>query len=816
MANQDRVKFWRRTLYIGGGTAIAGILAAGVGLLAVLYSFGSDLPDIEQLKDYEPPVTTRVHASDGRLLTEFARQRRLFVPISAIPNRIVNAFLAAEDQHFYSHDGLDFIGIVRAALTNLVNVATDRRLVGASTITQQVAKNFLLTGEVSYERKIREAILAYRIEQAFTKEEILELYLNEIYLGLGSYGVAAASLNYFDKSLRELSLSDIAYLAALPKAPNNYHPTRRTDAAIGRRNWVLGRMAEENFITDEQAKMASQEPLNINRGSGDELFNADYFNEEIRRQLQHMYGNDALYEGGLSVRTSLDPRLQTIAEDVLQLGLITYDRRHGWRGPVGNMNLEFMQPDDWQQRLADNSQYVPLEKWRLSVVLNFEEKNAVLGFEDGTMGVLRFEDLRWARRWLSTNARSSRPKSADDLLKAGDMVLVERVMIEDQPSDFYSLQQKPAIEGALVAMDPHTGRVLALVGGFDFSTSEFNRATQAKRQPGSAFKPFVYAAALDQGYTPSDLVLDAPFVIDQGYGQGKWKPANYSNKFYGPSTLRLGIEKSRNLMTVRLAQSIGMDPIVDYAKRFGLVDDMPATLAMSLGAAETTLLRITAAYSMLVNGGKKITPTMIDRIQDRRGDTVYRSDDRPCDACLVDNWEDQPMPVVKDGRETVIDPGTAYQITSFLEGVVLRGTGVRIRAVGKPLAGKTGTTNDSQDTWFIGFSPDLAVGVFAGFDQPKSLGKKETGSSVAAPIFRDFFKEALADAPAMPFRIPPGIRLVRVNVKTGLPTTPDDKNVILEAFKPGTEPKGPRMILDGSIQIDQMDDQAPVGTGGLY
>ncbi|TDI58980.1 MAG: penicillin-binding protein 1A [Alphaproteobacteria bacterium] len=816
MADQDRVKFWRRTLYIGGGTAIAGILAAGVGLLAVLYSFGSDLPDIEQLKDYEPPVTTRVHASDGRLLTEFARQRRLFVPISAIPNRIVNAFLAAEDQHFYSHDGLDFIGIVRAALTNLVNVATDRRLVGASTITQQVAKNFLLTGEVSYERKIREAILAYRIEQAFTKEEILELYLNEIYLGLGSYGVAAASLNYFDKSLSELSLSDIAYLAALPKAPNNYHPTRRTDAAIGRRNWVLGRMAEENFITDEQAKMASQEPLNINRGSGDELFNADYFNEEIRRQLQHMYGNDALYEGGLSVRTSLDPRLQTIAEDVLQLGLITYDRRHGWRGPVGNMNLEFMQPDDWQQRLADNSQYVPLEKWRLSVVLNFEEKNAVLGFEDGTMGVLRFEDLRWARRWLSTNARSSRPKSADDLLKAGDMVLVERVMIEDQPSDFYSLQQKPAIEGALVAMDPHTGRVLALVGGFDFSTSEFNRATQAKRQPGSAFKPFVYAAALDQGYTPSDLVLDAPFVIDQGYGQGKWKPANYSNKFYGPSTLRLGIEKSRNLMTVRLAQSIGMDPIVDYAKRFGLVDDMPATLAMSLGAAETTLLRITAAYAMLVNGGKKITPTMIDRIQDRRGDTVYRSDDRPCDACLVDNWEDQPMPVVKDGRETVIDPGTAYQITSFLEGVVLRGTGVRIRAVGKPLAGKTGTTNDSQDTWFIGFSPDLAVGVFAGFDQPKSLGKKETGSSVAAPIFRDFFKEALADAPATPFRIPPGIRLVRVNVKTGLPTTPDDKNVILEAFKPGTEPKGPRMILDGSIQIDQMDDQAPVGTGGLY
>jgi penicillin-binding protein 1A len=816
MADQARIKFWRRIAFIGGGTAIASLVAAGVGFLAVLYTFGSDLPDIEQLEDYEPPVTTRVHAADGRLLTEFARERRLFVPISAIPKRVVDAFLAAEDQHFYSHEGLDFIGIMRAALTNMVNAATDRRLVGASTITQQVAKNFLLSGEVSYDRKIREAILAYRIEQAFTKEEILELYLNEIYLGVGSYGVAAASLNYFDKSLNELSLADIAYLAALPKAPNNYHPTRKTEAAIGRRNWVLGRMAKEGFITDEQAEQTGAEPLSINRGGNGEVFNAAYFNEEIRRQLQTMYGNDALYEGGLSVRTSLEPQLQTVAEDVLQRGLITYDRRHGWRGPVGHMNLEFMQPENWQQRLVDNQKFVPLKQWRLSVVLSFKEKDAVIGFEDGTLGVLRYEDLRWARRWLSTNARSGRPKSAEDLLMAGDMILVERVTIDDQPGDYYSLQKKPAIEGALVAMDPHTGRVLALVGGFDFSTSEFNRATQAARQPGSAFKPFVYAAALDQGYTPSDLILDAPFVIDQGYGQGKWKPANYTNKFYGPSTLRLGIEKSRNLMTVRLAQSIGMDPIVEYAQRFGIIDAMPATLAMSLGAGETTLLKITAAYSMLVNGGKKITPTMIDRIQDRRGGTVYRSDDRPCETCEVETWEDQTTPVVADGREQVIDAGTAYQITSFLEGVVQRGTGVRIRAVGKPLAGKTGTTNDSQDTWFIGFSPDLAVGIFAGFDQPRSLGKKETGSSVAAPIFRDFFKEALADAPATPFRIPPGIRLVRVNVKTGLPTTPDDKNVILEAFKPGTEPAGPRAVLDGSRQIEQMDDLAPVGTGGLY
>lgn len=816
MSDERRKWGLRRWAWIAGGTLLGGAVAAAIGLFAVLYSFGSDLPDIQQLANYEPPVTTRIHAANGQLLEEYARERRLFVPISAIPKKVVNAFIAAEDQHFYSHEGLDYIGIIRAALTNVVNVASDRRLVGASTITQQVAKNFLLTGEVSYRRKIREAILAYRIEQAFTKEEILELYLNEIYLGMGSYGVAAASLNYFDKSLAELSLAEVAYLAALPKGPNNYHPIRKEGAAVGRRNWVLGRMEDEGFITKVQQENSAAKPLGYQRGSGEELFDAAHFNEEVRRELQNIYGNRALYEGGLSVRTSLEPTLQTIAESVLRNGLVAYDRRHGWRGPLGRIRLEPAGQVDWQKRLADIAKNTPAPDWQQAIVLRFDETDTLIGFADGTTGYVALDALKWARPWLSVNSRGARPKHPEDILSSGDVILVEPIWADGAKTGFYELRQVPDIDGAIVAMDPHTGRVLAMVGGFNFTTSEFNRATQAKRQPGSAFKPFVYAAALDHGFTPSDLILDAPFVIDQGFGMGKWKPANYSNKFYGPSTLRLGIEKSRNLMTVRLAQNLGMEVVSDYARKFDIMDDMPETLAMSLGAGETTLMQLTAAYGMLVNGGKRVKPTLIDRIQDRRGKTVYRSDDRPCVDCESDRWQNQAVPEVDDMREAVLDAGTAYQLVSFLQGVVQRGTGVRIRAVGKPLAGKTGTTNESQDTWFIGFSPDLVVGVFAGFDQPSSLGKKETGSSVTAPIFRDFFKAALQGQSAIPFRIPPEISLVRVNAKTGLPTSPDDRNVILEAFKPGTEPTATRSVLDGSSQIEQMGTQSPVGTGGLY
>ncbi len=805
-----------------GAIALVIMLVVGViGVFAVLYRFGAALPDVSQLRDYEPPVTTRVYAADGRLLTEFARERRLFVPIEAVPQPVINAFLAAEDKNFYDHSGLDFIGIARAAITNLQNLGSNRRLVGASTITQQVAKNFLLSNEVSYERKIKEAILAFRIEQALEKNRILELYLNEIYLGRGAYGVASAALSYFDKSLPDLTLEEIAYLAALPKAPNNYHPTLRTEAAIDRRNWVLGRMHEDGHIDRDTHDETRAKDLLVAGDGGGREFSADFFNEEVRRELVDLYGFDALYEGGLAVRSTLDPRLQAIAEKAMRDGLVSYDRRHGWRGALAQVD-----PENWLEELRAQTISPGRRDWRIAAVLDVANDHVSIGFKDETIGRIPFSEMRWARPWLEGQTVGARPNKPSDVVSRGDVIVVGPIEAdadsdEDKSIDAdgvaqYTLRQIPKAEGALVALDPHTGRVLALVGGFDYANSQFNRATQAKRQPGSAFKPFVYATALDNGFTPSDLILDAPFVIDQGPGLPKWKPANYSRKFYGPSTLRLGVEKSRNLMTVRLAQNVGMDKVADYAERFGIINDLPQTLAMSLGAGETTLLDITTAYAMLVNGGKRVQPSLIDRIQDKRGKTVWKHDTRPCDACKKSIWSLGDVPELQDLREQVIAAGTAYQVVSFLEGVVQRGTGVRVRAVGKPLGGKTGTTNDSFDTWFVGFAPDLAVGVFVGFDNPSSLGSRETGSSVSAPIFRDFMAEALADQPAIPFRIPSGIRLVRVNAKTGMPARPGERNAILEAFQPGTEPTSRRAVLDGSQSGVRSDAADPVGTGGLY
>ena len=781
-----------RVLKIFGGVVAAMVLVAILGAGGVTYGlwhYGRGLPEYHQLADYRPPVMTRVHAADGRLIAEYARERRLFVPIGAIPRQVIHAFLAAEDKNFYSHPGVDALGIVRAMYTNLRNLGSTRRPVGGSTITQQVAKNFLLGGEVSIERKIKEAILAFRIERAFSKDRILELYINEIYLGIGSYGAAAAALNYFDKSLDELTIAEAAYLAALPKAPNNYHPLRQAARAKERRDWVIGRMVEDAVITPDEASVAIAEPLEVRQRADTEFVSADWFTEEVRRELAKRYGEERLYEGGLSVRTSMAPRLQAIGERVLRTGLMTYDKRHGYRGPQGRLDPAA----DWLARLAD-FQRPPalLDDWRLAMVLGLDKRAAEIGFADDSRGSIAFDDVTWARRIGKDGNRGRKIKGLSQVFAVGDVIAVAKAEGEDA----WSLRQIPRVQGALVAMDPHTGRVLALVGGWSFENSQFNRATQASRQPGSAFKPFVYAAALDHGFTPSSLVLDAPFVIDQGPGLGKWKPANYTRKFYGPSTLRLGVEKSRNLMTVRLAQYVGMAAVADYAERFGIVDHMPLQLSMALGAAETSLLRLTTAYAMLVNGGRRITPTIIDRVQDRRGVTVFRHDTRECPGCVAARWYGQPEPEVPDDRAEVLDPVTAYQLVSMLHGVVLRGTGVRIRAVGKPVAGKTGTTNESRDTWFIGFTPDLAVGVFVGFDAPESLGKRETGSSVSAPIFRDFMAEALADQPAIPFRIPQGVRLVRIDRATGMPAGPGRRGVILEAFRPGTEPSGDRPVLD--------------------
>ncbi len=796
------------------GTLLLLALMGAAGSLFVFYKYGRDLPDYKQLATYEPPLMTRVHASDGRLLAEYARERRLFVPISAFPPLVIKAFLSAEDKNFYSHAGIDFLGVLRALVTNIRNYGSERRLVGASTITQQVAKNFLLTNELTLNRKVREAILAFRMERTLSKDRILELYLNQIYLGLGSYGVAAAALNYFNKALNELTLAEAAYLAALPKAPNNYHPIHNYAAAVARRNWVLDRMVEDRAVDMRDAEAARIAPLVIGQREKTEFVSADYFAEEVRRELYQMYGESGLYEGGLSVRTTLEPRLQDIAERALRKGLVAFDRRHGWRGPVAQIDTG----PNWESRLAAVAKPPELGAWQLAVVLETGRGAAIMGLADGSTGRLPLAEMTWARKALEDQGLGGRVRRPSDVVKPGDVVAVEAIRgdIETATARGLALRQTPLIDGGIVAIDPHTGRVLAMVGGYSYRKSQFNRVTQARRQPGSAFKPFVYSTALDAGFTPSSLILDEPFVIDQGPGQGKWRPANFSRKFYGPSTLRLGIEKSRNLMTVRLANHIGMERIADYAERFGVVDYLPRLLSMALGAGETTLMRMTAAYAIFVNGGKRITPTLIDRIQDRRGRTIFRHDQRPCLGCAAGTWRGQPPPLIPDARPQVLDRGTAYQIVSLLEGVVQRGTGVRVRAVGRPIAGKTGTTNDERDTWFIGFTPDLVVGVFAGFDAPSSLGKGEQGATVAAPIFIDFMKEALARDPAIPFRIPPGIRLVRVNARTGQLAQPGDPRVILEAFKPGTEPRGEQVVLDGSGGLVSTAQSPKSGTGSLY
>ena len=771
------------------GLAVLGALAGGAIVLYVIHEYGMDLPEHDQLARYEPPTVTRVHAGDGRLLAEYATEKRVFVPIQAIPKRVVHAFLAAEDKNFYGHRGVDTRAVLRAVLVNIRNLRKNRRPVGASTITQQVAKNFLLTNEVSIERKVKEAILAFRIERAFEKDRILELYLNEIYLGFGSYGVAAAALNYFNKSLDELSIAEAAYLAALPKAPNNYHPIHRPDAAVARRDWVIGRMVEDGRITEADAAQARAAGLEIRSRDETEVVTAEYFAEEVRRALIRLYGEDGLYQGGLSVRTTLNPMLQEVADRVLREGLLDYDRRHGWRGPLGTLDLS---GGDWKAALTERGPEIGIEPWQLAVVLEAGEKSAVIGLADGTNGEIPMREMTWARTWIEGQKVGKTPARASDVLSAGDLIAVEPVT-EDvagaaYPEGSYALRQIPDVDGGLVAIDPHTGRVLAMAGGFSYRRSEFNRVTQARRQPGSAFKPIVYLAALDSGFTPVTRVLDAPFVIDQGAGLGKWKPSNFSNKFHGPTPMRIGIEQSRNLMTVRLAQTVGMEKIIDYTRRFGIVDNMPPLLSMSLGSAETTLLRMTTAYAMLVNGGKQVTPTLIDRVQDRHGRTVFRHDARDCPGCEGENGQRSRVPALPDEREQIADPRSVYQIVSMLQGVVQRGTGRRIAEIGKPLAGKTGTTNDSFDTWFVGFSPDLAVGVFIGFDEPKTMGPKEGGSSVSAPVFKAFMTEALADRPATPFRIPPGVRLVRVNAETGRLAQLGDKKVILEAFLPDTVP----------------------------
>ncbi len=820
-----RSKSWT-VAFIGwlfAGGMILGIAGAGVAGY-FLWNISQDLPNYEKLAEYEPPVMTRIHANDGRLLAEYARERRIYVPINAVPKPLIQAFMAAEDKNFYEHHGIDLKAFAAAVVANvrrLAGMGGSKR--GASTITQQVAKNFLLTSDQTIVRKVKEAILAIRIERTFTKGQIMELYLNEIFFGLRSYGVAAASLNYFGKSLKELKIHEMAYLAALPKAPNNYHPFRKTKKALIRRNWILGRMQANGFITEEQRAEAITHELEVNpRPFGARIFAAEYFAEEVRRDILARYGETKLYEGGLSVRTTLNPRMQRMAKKALVDGLVAYDRRHGWRGAIAQIDLG---GGDWGQ-LINKVEKPPadIQPWRQAVVLELGTSEARIGLrptiltsgkleEKREVGSIPLTEIRWARKLLSMKitkkgkrleSKGKRPKKPADVLSVGDVILVSprrprakkgkrKALTQQDVAGQWRLMQIPQVGGGITVMDPHTGRILALVGGFSFAASNFNRATQAYRQPGSAFKPFVYATALDNGYSPSTVILDAPLAIDQGPGLDIWRPQNYGKKFYGPSTLRTGIERSRNLMTVRLAQDMGMPVIAEYARRFGIYDNLMPVLSMSLGAGETTLLRLTTGYAILANGGYQVKPTVIDRIQDRYGKTLYSHDERSCPDCASKAWHNQEEPDLVDTRKQIIDPHTAYQITSMMEGVVKRGTGVRVgRALPNiSLAGKTGTTNDERDAWFMGFSPDLVVGVFVGFDNPTPMGRGETGGGVASPIFKDFMKMTMKGKKSIPFRAPPGIQLVKINRKTGERASYSGKNVILEAFKPGTSPPDP-------------------------
>ncbi len=812
---------WRRILLYGG--LGLGVIAAFGALVVVYYiwQITRDLPSLEALENYQPPVTTRVYAGDGTLLGEYARERRIFVPITFVPKLVINAFTSAEDRNFFSHPGIDPSGIIRAAGKDVINVLEHKRLEGASTITQQVAKNILLNSEVKFSRKVREAILAVRIDATFSKLKILELYLNEIYLGENSYGVAAAALNYFGKSLDQLDVAEVAFLAALPKAPSNYDPTRprSREAAIERRNWVIGQMENNGYITDAQAKAAIAEPLTAGlRPLGVQAVDVDYFVEEVRRLLYKDFGEKALYDGGLQVRSTLDTRLQNFAVSALRTGLVRYDRRHGWRRAVANIQV-----DNWQNTIARAMNQSGIDTWKVAVVLGFRHDNSTeIGLVGGSTGVIPFKQLQWARPEFKEGAVGASPTTPQQVLKIGDMIYVEPV----GPSGEYGLRQVPEVNGAIVVMDPHTGRVLAMSGGFSYASSQFDRSMQAYRQPGSSFKPFVYAAALDNGYTPVSKVLDGPFEFNQGPGLGIWRPENFEKgHFLGMTTLRRGLELSRNVMTVRLANELGMDKVVPYADRFGAYDHLPPLLANSLGAGETTLMRMTTAYSEFVNGGKKISFSLVDRIQDRTGKTIWRHDARRCDGCNEGAWHGQQEPLLDDTREQIIDPRTAYQLVSMMEGVVQRGTGHSVSAVGKPLAGKTGTSSMARDTWFIGFSPDLAAGVFVGFDNPRSLGRLEQGATVSAPIFRDFMMGALQGVPPTPFRVAPGIELIAIDEKSGTLTKPGVPGSIMEAFKAGTEPGGPNapgasMDIGGNTPAEGQTGTNPSdvgeGTGGLY
>ncbi len=736
-------------------------LIATVLIFSILWTFSNNLPDYKFLKNYKPPVSSKVYSGQGELVDDFSTEKRIFVPYKSIPVVVIHAFLSAEDKNFFTHPGVDAKGVLRAIINNVSNILTSKRLEGASTITQQVAKNFLLSNEVSLSRKLKEAILAFRIERALSKERILELYLNQIYLGEGTYGVASASLEYFDKSISELTYHEAALLAALPKAPSRYNPYKNSELAKFRRDLVLKNLLENEYINEDDFKRLIDKKIILKKRKKIFLEDAQYFVEDVRKNVIEKFSYEKVYKQGLNINTPINLKLQKIATQSLRKGLISYDKRRGWRGPI--VNKKFTK--SWSKELKD----FRLEKslnWELAIIKNIEQFSVQIETEKKNNGIIKYNDISWTK------------KEFDEIFKIGDVVYVEKI-----DGKFYSLKQLPQVNGGIVVMDPYTGRVLAMSGGFSFKKSEFNRATQALRQPGSAFKPFVYALALENNYTPSTLILDAPLVLDQGTDLKMWKPENYGKKFYGPSTLRMGLEKSRNLMTVRIAQDLGLNKLINFSKNLGIYDKPEELLSISLGSAETTLLKLTSAYSSFVNGGKLIKPIIIDRIQDSEGKTIFNNEKRNCTNCDQISYLGNDYPEINDDFLQIFSPQTAYQMTSILEGVVKRGTGKKLKDLKLDLAGKTGTTNKNTDTWFIGFTSNMVIGVYVGSDNPKPLGKYETGAKTALPIFKEFVKNAIKKNDARPFKVADNIIMMVIDPITGKKSTFSSKKTIIEAYK---------------------------------
>ncbi len=790
-------------------------IVIGLGAVAgVVWYYSRDLPSFERLANYHPPLISRVYARDGQPIAEYLKERRIFVPIDEFPSLMKNAVIAAEDQNFYSHPGFDLRGILSAAL----DYARGKRLRGASTLTQQVMKNFLLSSDREFERKIKEIILATRIEQVMSKDQILELYLNEFELGARSFGFAAAAQNYFGKNIDDLLPHEAAYLAALLKGPTSLHPVRHHAKAVERRNYVLGRMEAEGYLTAEEAAAARAAPLETIldgtlESSLPDIPPPDYFTEEIRRQLIDAMGADNVLGGGLTVRATINRDYQALAGNALRARLESWDReRGGWRGPSATLPADQLVDEAaWRAALGDLRDLPrDIPGWSPAVVLKVGDSSVRVGIEgvaeDADGHYITLQDMSWARPAREGGKLGPKPRRASDVLAVGDVVFVTALKDKDGRFERWSLRQIPELEGAFMAMDALTGRVLAMVGGFSYQTSAFNRATQAKRQPGSAFKPFVYAAALDSGYTPSTVILDAPIVVDTG-AEELWRPQNASKKFYGPSPMRLGIEQSRNVMTVRLAQEIGMDRVADFAERFGIYENMPRHLSYALGAGETTLFQMVRAYAVFANGGLSIDPTLVDRVQDRRGKTVWRHEARVCDGCdapLVGDPRQAREPWVRPNARRVMDSVTAYQLTLMMQGVTSRGTARQLKSLGIPLAGKTGTTNGARDVWFIGFTPDIVAGCFIGYDTPRPIGRGAAGGTLCAPVFEQFMKVAKNDRPATDFQVPAEAVAVKVDRSSGV-RLPDDAtgaNVAVEAFHPEDVPRVGEFTGDSVIGGD--------------